>query len=186
MNCKKHNVVYLARSSRARDRLLEKTFREHEAALRQFLRLRLIAQQDREDILQELFLRLARVDNLAERLSVHSGNTRSYLFSIVSNLIVDSRRKATSRKQELHSSYDDDLSLTELPTPEMVVATQQQIHAMAVLLRRMPSKFRRAFILNRFKHKSYPEVAKEMGVSVATVQRYIAAALRRLREGMTP
>ena len=184
MGSEQQKVVYLTDRPESREVLLARTFEEHKTALRRFLKARLAREEDREDILQELFLRLARVDNLSERLSERLGNTRSYLFSIATNLVVDRYRKAAQEREEQHDSFDESLPHTELPSPEMVTATQQQLDRMLTLLRSMPAKQRKAFVLNRFKHRSYPEVARDMGVSVASVQRYISAALVRLRQGM--
>lgn len=184
MERKGRNIYYLKDHPETREALLERTFHEHGIALRRFLKARLVKEEDREDVLQDLFLRLARVEGLAQRLAEQSGSTRAYLFSIVSNLIVDRQRKAASRREDQHLAYEEEFASTDHPTPEMVVATEQQLDRMMGALKSMPEKCRQAFVLNRFKYKSYPEVAEEMGISVASVQRYIATALASLREGM--
>ena len=177
-------VIHITDHPEAKKGLLERTFREHEPDLRRFLRARVAAQEDRDDVVQELFLRLARIEDLAERLAENSGNTRSYLFAIATNLIVDQQRRAAAQRADKTNSLEEEAIPTTHPTLESVVATREQLETMMELLKKMKPKLRQAFVLNRFKHKSYPEVAKEMGISVASVQRYIATALTSLRRGM--
>ncbi len=181
---KEHTVVSITDHPQVRRELLERTFKEHGSALKRFLKARLANAEDREDIIQELFVKLANIEQLSERLSENTGNTRSYLLSILTNLIVDRQRRLSAQKHSQHNSYQQDTLATEYPTPETVVATGEQLDILMSILKRMQPKCRQAFILNRFKYKSYPEVAKIMGVSPASVQRYIATALESLRRGL--
>lgn len=184
INKDQQTVVYLAERMESRQSLLEHTFKEHGAALRQFLRARLALEEDREDIIQELFEKLARADNLAQQLSANSGNTRYYLLSITTNLIIDMQRRKQSRCEDQQDSYEDNFNTDENALPDAVVATQQQIDTIVTILKRMNPKYRRAFVLNRFKYKSYREISLHMGVSETTVERYIASALGILRRGL--
>lgn len=162
--------------------LLESTFQEHAASLRAFLRARLVLEEDREDIMQEVFLKLSRQPELAEKLSSRTGNTLSYLISIATNLIIDRKRREEVRRFGLHESYEDEDLFSEQPTPESAAMSQQQLESMVAVLRKMKPKWREALILNRFEHMSYPEVARCMGVSTTSVERYISGALKLLRE----
>ena len=181
---KHQTVVYLADRKMAPGSIIERAFKEHGTALRRFLQARLALQEDREDLIQELFLKLSGIDNLAERLSEQSGSTRCYLLAIATNLIVDRQRRASARREDQQHSYNDELAPSENFAPEAIAATQQQVDTTVKLLQRMNPKYRRAFVLNRFKYKSYREISQEMGVSETTVERYIASALGILRRGI--
>ena len=183
---KNRKVIYIADRQETREVLLERVFRQHEPALRRFLHSRLVLEADCEDIAQELFAKLLALDNLAEKLSETSGNTLSYLFSIATNLIVDHKRRIVARRVDQHDIYEDDLLADEQAqqTPEMIVASEQQLDAMMRLLKKLKPKCRQAFVLSRFKHKSYPEIAQQMGLSVPSVERYITIALAALRKGL--
>ncbi len=177
-------VIDFSASRKRKGLMLEEVLKKHGSALRSFLRARLVLEDDREDIYQELFLKLTRLGNLEEKLAARSGDTRSYLFSIATNLIIDFKRRAAVRHSEHHESFDEKMITTDYPPPDRVAATTQQLDAMMSLLKKMEPKCREALILNRFEHKSYPEVAREMGVSTTSVERYIASALKILREEM--
>lgn len=184
MALKDKKVVHISDHPERKGALLTRVFEEHGPALRRFLRARLMLEEDREDVVQDLFLRLARADDLAEKLSAQSGSTRSYLFSIATNLIVDMRRKQSVREADSHESYDEETAPASHPTPEMIISAQEQVKQMKQLLSGLKPKPRRAFVLSRYMYKSYPEIAEEMDVSVSTVEKYISAALSALRRGL--
>ena len=46
-------------------------------------------------------------------------------------------------------------------------------------------RWRQAFVLNRFNHMSYHDVAKTMNVSTKTVEKYIGKALLHLRSTLS-
>ncbi len=166
------------------EQLLEQVFRQQEPVLRQFFRARLLSKQDSEDLVQELFLRLVRVDNLAERLSHASGSTQCYLLSIATNLIVDHKRRSTSRKLDHHNSYEEDCLPAEHPSPERVVSSGKELDRMVAVLKKLKPKCRRVFVMSRFKHMSHRDIAAEMGFSEASVERYIAIAMVALKKGL--
>ncbi len=177
-------VVYLARHKSAKDELLENILQEHGDALRGFLYVRLSHHPDCDDIIQEVFLRLSRMEDLADKLSGDTGNTRSYLFSIATNLIVDRGRYASRRKSGWHDSYNDEATQSQQPGPESQAATEEQMERALSLLKSMDKKYREPFVLNRFKFKSYRKIAAETGLSESTVERHIATALSILRKGL--
>ena len=93
------NVVDLASRDRpGRRRLVEQLFDEHAAALRLFLKGRLIPDDEIEDLVQELFSRLMGVDGLEAKMSASTGSNRSYLLTMANNMIVDLQRKSAVRK----------------------------------------------------------------------------------------
>lgn len=166
-----------------RNKLIESVLNEYGADMRRFLQLRLALEEDREDLIQELFVRLARVENLAESLAAETGNTRSYLFSILNNLILDLKRRYV-RRGGSHESYDDEQVVTRTYAPEVKASSQQQLDRAMKILKGIRADHRQAFVLHRFKNMSYQDISEEMGVSLSSVDRYIASALVALREGM--
>jgi RNA polymerase sigma factor (sigma-70 family) len=177
------NVVYLKDRS---TKLLEQAFRQYEPALRRFLRARLVPEADQSDLVQDIFLRLAGVDDLAEKLSDHSGNTQSYLFSIATHLIIDRKRRAAFRRESQHDSYEEDNLQTDQLEPDTAAALDEQLEAMMAQLNNLKPKCRQAFVLSRFEYKSYQEIATDMNLSIPSVERYITLALAALRKGLTP
>ena len=82
-----------------RNVVLRRIVRVHEPAVRRFLRARLANHPDHEDLVQEIYLRLLRQEDLEEKLSMGEAQTRSYLFSMANNLIRDRFRREKVRSE---------------------------------------------------------------------------------------
>ncbi len=92
------NVFELQRRlNKDRQAVLERLFNEHATALRIFLRGRLGHGEELEDVLQEVFVRLARMDDLPERLEAGRKGSKTFIFTIANNLIVDMERRRAVR-----------------------------------------------------------------------------------------
>lgn len=178
----KANILrFPVRKFSARDRMLSEIVAEHDSALRRFLRMRQLSPHDQEDVLQDVYLKLAKIDDLVERLSQSPDTVRSYLFVIASNVIRDRGRRAKVRAADKHQSIDDhDLSVAI--SPEREVSGRQNIGVVERTLRQQKAHHRRAFMLSRFEHKSYREIADDLAVSVSTVEKYICRVLLALRQ----
>lgn len=177
------NVVDLmGRRLEERGRVLEQLFNEHGVALRSFVARNMAADEDPEDIVQEVFIRLVKMDDLYDRLADESGSTRSYLFTIANNLIVDLERKKSRRRgfdRRLQEEAED--AVVE-SNPEAIVSANKELAMLKTVIMKMRPDWRRAFVLNRFKHMSYPQVAEHMGVTVKQVEYFMSQALVRIRQ----
>ena len=70
MALKTAQVVQISdRLFKERKGLLTQTFQDHEADLRRFLRARVANYSDRDDLIQDVFLRLAQQDDIENKLS---------------------------------------------------------------------------------------------------------------------
>lgn len=162
--------------------MLEKIVTEHGPSLRLFLQVRTPTGMDIEDIQQEVYVRLLRLENPLEQLSKQPETLRSYLFTIAGNLIRDRLRRAKARRSELHESFDEQCSDSDMDGPEARLTESRQYQKMKRALSRLPAKTRQAFILSRYKHYSYRDISECMNVSISTVEKYIAEALNMLRK----
>jgi RNA polymerase sigma-70 factor (ECF subfamily) len=177
------NVIAL--KDRSRQRLLEALYREHAPALKGFLRLRRVADADRDDLMQEVFLRLARIDDLPVVASKDSGSTRAYLFTIANRLILDQwRHTAMSRRHGLTEVEE----LPEAPgghTPDRWYPAEQELDRVEKAIGQMNDRWRTAFVLSRFRNLTHREIAAAMGVTPKRVEKYVASALGVLRRHRT-
>ncbi len=177
------NVVHLAdRPANARARFLEQLFTEHQVALRRFLRMRLLPEQDREDILQDLFLRLADMEDIQQRFAERPEGVRNYLLAMAVNLANDKARRASVRHADKHDTLAEQKELDGSSSPEDQVSADRDLAAAKAILMKLGLKQRNAFVLNRFKCLSYPEIARMMNVSVSSVEKYISDTLYALRK----
>ncbi|WP_129778653.1 RNA polymerase sigma factor [Peristeroidobacter soli] len=138
-----------------------------------FLARRMATPADAQDLAQEVYLRLARVDrlDLVRR-------PRSYLLRIAANLLHEWRFKA--RQVRPHHSEEVD-KLTSSDDPERHVLASMRSQRIGVELARLPAPVRAALVLQIRDGLSYEEIAKEMAVTPRMVKRYLLTAYATLR-----
>lgn len=164
-----------SRSSRQDQDPLMRTFLEMRSALSAFARVRVTTPADVDDVLQDVAARLAERDR-----SEPVQNKTSYLFSMVSNTIIDRRRAGRARKAEGHVPIYD-LNLDDgQPSPEETVAARQRLKRLSMLMASLPEDMRMSFELSRIHGLTLEAVAQEQGLSVHHVRKNISGALARL------
>ncbi len=149
-------------------------------ALVRFLSRKLGSIDDAQEIAQDAFMRLHRLEH-ADDLD----NARAYLFQVASNMAIDQLRR-----RKLHARYLEDEALRlgdesehqDPGTPEELVAARQQLGLVYRAIEELPVRCRQALMLHRVRGLSYSDIAREMGVSVSSVEKYILEALRHCRE----
>lgn len=173
------SVVYLSQSKHSKNSLLASLVEQYKPEIMRFLRVRLALEADRDDIIQDLMIRLLRIENLEEKLMIEEANAKSYLFSIVVNLVKDFYR----RKQVRGEQSDEALSTisSDSENPEKILLHQQTLSTVNQVLDSVKPMQKEAFLSNRLDNKSYRQISEEMGVSVSTIERHISKVLVALR-----
>ncbi len=144
--------------------------------LLQYFRRRAIGAADVEDLVQAVFLRLLhklRADD--EALS------DAYVFTAASSVLVDHHRRGAVRVSSGGVELDPNLAASE-PDAQQILEDRQTLRVMLDSLSKMGTKCRRAFVLHRFESLSYAEIARKMGVSASSVEKYVMSALAELRD----
>ena len=175
------NIVSLR--PQTKDRVLERLFNEHKDSLRAFLRGRLRDYADAEDVLQDVFTRLARIQDLPQQLKTPVSDCRPYLFTIANNVIIDRERHKAIRRRYLEAESRGGLDVYEI-TPEMSVEGIQDLEVLEKAIVKLPDNWRKAFVLSRFQYMSYQEIADRMGVTTRSIENYMAKAIAELRKAM--
>lgn len=181
VSMKKHgsNIVdFQGRNTKARDRVLKRLFNDHADSLRAFVRRRRGNGADVEDVVQEVFSRLASLEGIEERIE---GSGRNYLFTMANNYIVD-----LERKEVLQRDYDEERihrneGGVDEAGPERIVTAKRELDALKKSIQNLKPDWRRAFVLNRFHFMSYRQVSEKMGITVKQAENYILRALAQLR-----
>lgn len=166
----------------SREQVLERLFKEHGAALRSFLLARMGQSSDLEDIVQDVFVRLARMDDLNERLPKDGSRNRAFIYTVANNLLVD-----LYRHQSIQLRYCEQLPIEQGveksdESPEARALAREELDQISEVIMGMRPRWRDAFILTRFRHKSYQQVASDMGVTVRQVERYVTKAIVQIRK----
>ncbi|PVM84134.1 RNA polymerase subunit sigma-24 [Caulobacter radicis] len=151
----------------------------HTGDLRRFLAAREVDPWEREEIVQESFLRLAAYPSVAAL-----ENPRAFLFRVAENLMRDRRRRARARRQDRHEPIDDHDLTDPGPEPDVVVQHREALARTRAAILALDEPMRTAFVMSRYREMSYAEIAAAMKISVKTVEKYVSAALAQLRRAV--
>jgi RNA polymerase sigma factor (sigma-70 family) len=155
--------------------------------LQSFIRKRVAAEADVEDLLQEVFYELVE----AYRLTKPVRQLSAWMFRIARNRIIDRFRKKqpeVSTADPVGVAEDGESLLLEdlLPSPD---AGPEAVYARSVLLEELdaaldelPEEQREAFVAHELEGRSFRELAEATGVSVNTLLSRKHYAVLHLRE----
>jgi RNA polymerase sigma-19 factor, ECF subfamily len=157
--------------------LARSAFSEYHAALHEFLTKRLRSAQDASDAMQEVFLRLLRL----ERGDLVR-NPQAYLYGIASHVIREFRVRARRERHlrdlkaiELRAQQARPLAPDEAADN---LGTENQLEQ--ALAKLSPAELR-ILVYDRCDGLSHEEIARKMGLSAHTVKKYFFRALALLR-----
>ncbi len=161
---------------------IEQLFKQNSTQLVRFLSFKLRDPQQADEIAQEAYLRMQKLQN-PEQLD----NARAFLFQVAANMATDQLRRRQLYHKYVKSELDKNIADSDIgvgaehdPMEELMAKERfEQINA---ALDCMKTKPRQAFLLHRRSGLSYSAIASEMGVSVSSVEKYILAALKHFRQ----
>jgi RNA polymerase sigma-70 factor (ECF subfamily) len=156
--------------SGASNESLSQLFQQCRPELQGFLSHRL-GRQDADDIVQETYLRLLQYPALDT-----IQNLRAFLFKTASNLVIDRVREQRTRFERVQEGADVDLLSSFAPTPEAAAEGAIELGRFRAVLAELPPVYRHAFLLNRVDGLTHTEIAKRLGISKKSVERYIEKA----------
>ncbi len=149
----------------------------HELSLRRWLGARFPSLGDRDDLVQESFLRVLRA-----RAAGPIANVRGFLFATARNLALNHLRHRRHTHPEGLGEIDPSGVLDDgVDTPESV-ARQQELELLQEALQSLPERCREVFILRRIHGLAQKEIAARLGISEKTVENHSLLALRRCVE----
>lgn len=146
----------------------------HERAIRSWL-VRRTHDLDIDDVVQEMYARLASLDD-AESIR----NPRQYAAQTAISIALNLVRHARVVPMIPLADFEE-LGLASLePSPESAVNSQEELRELESSLQELPLLCRTAFLLRRVEGLSQKEVAGKLGISVKTVEKYMARSVRFL------
>jgi RNA polymerase sigma-70 factor (ECF subfamily) len=167
--------------SPAADGPLLRTFLEKRENLLLFLAARTRSLSTAEDLVQDLYIRIAGLDPGADVRA-----PLALLYRMASNLLIDhvrsaqrsSRRNAEWRLETRVVQGGEDV--VDEPAADEVVASNQRVRLLTEAVSALPPKMGQAFRLHKLEGMSQAQTAQAMGVSTKMVEQHIQAAVRHL------
>ncbi|WP_082473111.1 MULTISPECIES: sigma-70 family RNA polymerase sigma factor [Methylobacterium] len=151
---------------------IERIYRDHNSWLVGWIRSYTKSISSADDIAAEVFLRLLSMENLA---SIRE--PRAMMVTIARRLSIE-----IFRRNQLQKAYEAELAA--LPpcvaaSPEHQLLVEEALREISRILATMSPKARTAFMLSQIDGMTYTDIAKEIGVSITMVRKYIAQCLLR-------
>lgn len=129
---------------------------------------------DPDDLVQEVFVRLARRADLTSIERVEG-----YLFQAAANVLADRYRKG-SRMPDIAESFDESSHGAVDLTPERVFMDKQALDQVIQGLYALPERTRHIFVLYHFESIRQKEIAARFEMPISTVEKHLARANRFL------
>ena len=152
----------------------EHTVLPNEAALRARLRRTLRAPLDVDDLVSEVLL---RAFNSSNGPTVQS--ELGWLLQIARNILIDMSRRDKIVRFDLVADID---LLDDNRAAERGLVARDELRRIQIALDGLPPQQRRAFLLRRLDGRSMIEVAEIMHLSVSTVEKHVARAVRGIMD----
>nr|WP_246336010.1 sigma-70 family RNA polymerase sigma factor [Azomonas macrocytogenes] len=147
-------------------------YSDHHAWLLNWLRRRLRHADNAADLAQDTFLYvLGRPEQIRE---LHQ--PRAWLSTIAHGLLVDKVRR--QRLEQAYLTAIAQLPEPEVPAPETRLILLETLAQIDALLDGLKPKVRTAFLLSRLEGLGYQEIAERLEISVSSVEKYMATAIR--------
>lgn len=148
-----------------------------ESALIHFLHHNWRNKADIDDLLQEVYVRLAAA---AQREI--PAQTKAFVFSTARNLLIDRVRREQVVPIEAVADLDALGVAIDEPGPDRSVMAREELRRVQAALDRLPPRAREALLLRRVDGLSRAEIASRMGIGEGTVKEYLAESVLALAD----
>lgn len=169
----------------ARRNRLDEVVQRYYAPLRSFFRRRMHNSPEVQDLVQQVFLRLAEHPHLGA-----IENPDAYVFQTAANALRDHRRHnlVCSRYFDAHVGGDLDtpFMVSSDFSPERILQGRESIERVVAALRALPQRTRDIFMLRCFEGLKHAEIARLQGISVRAAEKHYAKALAYLSQIVEP
>jgi RNA polymerase sigma factor (sigma-70 family) len=153
--------------------------------LRRLLTARLGSPADAEDLMQDLWIKLAQIP------SGPVANPSAYLHKMALNLandLVRSRMRQRGREaawSDVMIAEPNSVAVDPSPSPETALAANMQLDLLMRAIRTLPERAQQVFRRHRIDGASHAEVAAEFGISKSAVEKNMATAMKHLMRAMS-
>lgn len=157
------------------DYLIAQSYIDHHDQIVSYIKSRVNNHEDAADIAQDAFVRL-----LDYKPMLRPETVKSFIFTIVRNLVIDYIRRQY-RKQEVSANMYEF-------TKEYTDTIESNLHAEDILrlengmLMTMPKQRKLIYSLVRFEDKTADEIATELQISKRTVECHLFSSRKAVRE----
>ena len=144
-------------------------------ALVQYFRRKTRAQSEIEDLVQDVFLRIA-----ARRSGEVVDNVAAYVFQTAASVLADRHRRRTVRHADDHVEFDSDRHGSLDFDASRILEARQSLRTAVAALQMLPERTRTIFVMRRLEGHAYRDIANHLGISVSAVEKHMVRAVQHL------
>ncbi|MCM4162500.1 RNA polymerase sigma-70 factor [Arenibacter sp. A80] len=175
-----NNELFLSLLEKGGKHAFETLFRLYYSKLVHIARGYLVYQQEAENIVQNVFLRIWENKECLGEVS----NINSYLYTMTKNLCLDQLKHEKVKRNYLDNSYriKSEIQYNFIQDEAASLLLENELEDKIIQsIELLPEKCKNIFKKSRLEGLKHSEIAAELGVSHRTVDNHIANALRHLR-----
>jgi len=154
---------------------LDTLYREESPRLLRSLSRRTANREDAHDLLNEVFLRLAR---LRASGTLRLDRPKAYLSRIATNLLRDRAKQASRHMIADHVAADE--GRLAGPDQQRLLETRDMLTRVEAAMLKLRPKTREIFMAHRIDGLSYAEIAERTGLSVKGVEKQMSKAIAQI------
>jgi RNA polymerase sigma-70 factor (ECF subfamily) len=149
----------------------------HEPMLRAWLRSRFSDEKDLDDIVQESYTRV-----LEARKKAEISSPKAFFFATARNLVLGGIRKQASRRELSLADIDVLGVLDETEDVSYAVSRSEELEFLTEAIQSLPTRCRQIITLRKIYGMSQKDIARELGISVHTVESQGTIGMCKLAE----
>jgi RNA polymerase sigma-70 factor (ECF subfamily) len=157
----------------AEEAAFRRLFKEHYAAIRNFIYYKSGDMAEAEDLVQEAFAKAWE-----KRKTLREEQARNYLYTIANNLFINEAK----HKQVVLRFQNMSKEARFAPDPQFELEGKAFEKQLNEAIANLPLKQREVFLMNRIEKQTYQEIATGLGLSVKAVEKRMGQALKALRK----
>ena len=151
-------------------------FQQYYGELLRFLTAKLGCRDQAADVVQDTFLRVRNVKDLASVTQ-----PRAFLYKTALNLTVDLFRRQRIRVERTTQLETSDHLPSSMPRQDQVMEGKQRVQLLCDAIADLPPKCRQVFLLHKFMYLSHVEIAGRLGISKNMVEKHVMKAMAHCR-----
>jgi RNA polymerase sigma-70 factor (ECF subfamily) len=149
--------------------------RRYRRPLMSYFEKRIRESYEVDDLVQEVFMRLARRSNFEDVEHIEG-----YVFQTAANVIRDRLRRRAVRCAGEHDNLEDSALPSDDLSPERVLQGRQLLDHAVRALQELPARTRHVFVLRRYEGMKQEEIATYLRMSVSGVRLHLQKAQAHL------
>lgn len=154
-------------------------FLENEVIIKRFLRRYSSNSHDIDDISQETILRALHAEKNKE---IHK--PRAFLFGVAKNIARKSLEKKSRSLIDFIEDFGEEEYLSDEPTIDEHLDGRRKMLVFWEAVSGLPPQCQKVFVLKKVHGYAHKEIAKDLGISISTVEKHVATGLKRCSEYM--